>query len=561
MAPSNSQQNPSGSRAPASASPSISLGRHALFHGSFAEGRGVRLGASTALLMVHQICEALVPVLIGLCIDRAIGPSDAGALLWCLAGLTAVFLLLTYSWRHGYRLTNKVYGFGDHALRQLTVGKVLDARATGSLFGAGKTLNIATSDTAMTAGLSWLVSQTSANLAALATAGTSLLLISWRLGLLVLVATLVFLLLMHFITAPLERRTHLQQERAAEATGLATDLVTGLRVLQGLGATRTATERYRAISRASLRAALGTAKSEALFSSVTLGLSAVFLAAITWVAASMTIAGELSIGQLVTVVGLAQFIKDPMGALAYFPAGLAQKRAAATRIATLLTTEVGAEPAVSAAPKAGTGGTGFSEMLIRGDGLHPDILLRPGAVIGLRADAATARGLTALLAGRTPDAGQRLHINEHPVADAGLAALRSMVFVADHGAAIFTGSIRDNLHATRPSAAVLAATGLDEICARLPLGLDARVGEAGRALSGGQRQRLLLARALHQRQPVIVLAEPTTALDSVSEARIAQALGSFRKAALLVVSDSPLLLGACDTVFDAAPLHTAGANR
>ena len=87
------------------------------------------------------------------------------------------------------------------------------------------------------------------------------------------------------------------------------------------------------------------------------------------------------------------------------------------------------------------------------------------------------------------------------------------------------------------------------------------MGEAGRALSGGQRQRLLLARALHQRQPVIVLAEPTTALDSVSEARIAQALGSFRKAALLVVSDSPLLLRACDTVFDAAPLHTAGANR
>ena len=293
--------------------------------------------------MVHQVCEALVPVLIGVSIDKAIGPSNLGALLWTLGGLVGLFLVLTYSWRYGYRLTNRVYGFGDHALRQLVMAKVLDPKATGKQFGAGQTLNIATSDTAITAGLSWVVSQFSASLAALITAGTSLLLISWQLGLLVLVATVVFLVLMHFITAPLERRTHLQQERAAEATGLATDLVTGLRVLQGLGATRTATERYKDTSRASLQAALGTAKSEALFSTVTLGLSAIFLAAITWVAASMTLAGELSIGQLVTVVGLAQFIKDPMSNLAYYPAALAQKRAAAKRIAALLNTEAEAD--------------------------------------------------------------------------------------------------------------------------------------------------------------------------------------------------------------------------
>ena len=141
-----------------------------------------------------------------------------------------------------------------------------------------------------------------------------------------------------------------------------------------------------------------------------------------------------------------------------------------------------------------------------------------------------------------------------------LATLRSTVFVADHDAAIFTGSFRENLHAPEPLETVLAATGLAEICARLPLGLDARVGEQGSALSGGQRQRLLLARALHQRQPVIVLTDPTTALDSVSEARIAAALGTLRGAALLLITDSPLLLGACDTVIDTVSLHTAGVN-
>ena len=538
----------------------IHLGKHALRHGAFAEGRGLQLGASTALLMIHQICEALVPVLIGVSIDKAIGPSDLGALLWTLGGLIGLFLMLTYSWRHGYRLTNRVYGFGDHSLRQMVIAKVLDPRATGKQFGAGRTLNIATSDTSIAAGLSWLVSQMSASLAALITAATSLLLISWQLGLLVLVATVVFLVLMHFITAPLERRTHVQQERAAEATGLATDLVTGLRVLQGLGATRTATERYKTISRASLQAALGTAKSEALFSTVTLGLSALFLAAITWVAASMTLAGDISIGQLVTVIGLAQFIQEPLASLAYYPAGLAQKRAAAKRIATLLNTEVGADAPEPATDSAAAGPATFSELLVRGEGIHPDIRLLPGTITGLRTDPTTARELTMLLAGRTQDASQRLHINGSVPTAGGLAALRSTVFVSDHDAAIFTGSFRENLHAHDPLDSVLAASGLAEICARLPLGLDARVGEQGSALSGGQRQRLLLARALHQRQPVIVLTDPTTALDSVSEARIAAALGNFRDAALLIVSDSPLLLGACDMVIDTTSLHTAGVN-
>lgn len=536
----------------------ITAGSHALRHGAFAEGRGLQLGASTALLMIHQVCEALVPVLIGVGIDRAIGPSDLGALLWILGALAGLFLMLTYSWRHGYRLTNRVYGFGDHSLRQMVIAKVLDPRATGKQFGAGRTLNIATSDTAITAGLSWVVSQMSASLAALVTATAALLLISWQLGLLVLVATVVFLVLMHFITAPLERRTHLQQERAAEATGLATDLVTGLRVLQGLGATRTATERYRDTSRASLQAALGTAKSEALFSTVTLGLSAMFLAAITWVAASMTLAGEISIGQLVTVVGLAQFIQEPLSSLAYYPAALAQKRAAAKRIATLLNTEVGSGAPAAATDPAPPDPVAFSELLVRGEGQHPDIRLLPGSMTGLRTDARSARELGMLLAGRTGDFGARLLVNGGPAGS--LAALRSTVFVADHDAAIFTGSFRENLHAPEPLEAVLGATGLAEICARLPLGLDARVGEQGSALSGGQRQRLLLARALHQRQPVIVLTDPTTALDSVSEARIAAALGTLRDAALLLITDSPLLLGACDTVIETVSLHTAGVN-
>ncbi|MGE2767370.1 ATP-binding cassette domain-containing protein [Rhodococcus sp. 1.20] len=74
------------------------------------------------------------------------------------------------------------------------------------------------------------------------------------------------------------------------------------------------------------------------------------------------------------------------------------------------------------------------------------------------------------------------------------------------------------------------------------------VGEQGKKLSGGQRQRLLLARALHQPQPILVLHEPTTSVDSVTEHRIAHSLRNFPDKAILVITSSPTLLHSCDRV-------------
>jgi putative ABC transport system ATP-binding protein len=97
--------------------------------------------------------------------------------------------------------------------------------------------------------------------------------------------------------------------------------------------------------------------------------------------------------------------------------------------------------------------------------------------------------------------------------------------------------------------AALVAAGADEVVAALPAGLDTVLDERGRSLSGGQRQRLALARALAADPPVLVLHDPTTAVDTVTESRVAEGLRAFRRdRTTIVVTTSPALLAVTDRV-------------
>ncbi|SNT48628.1 ABC transporter [Asanoa hainanensis] len=128
------------------------------------------------------------------------------------------------------------------------------------------------------------------------------------------------------------------------------------------------------------------------------------------------------------------------------------------------------------------------------------------------------------------------------------AEYHSRVTVAPHRVTLFTGTIRDNIGGSpeRLRAAARAAA-----CADFAADLDAPVGENGNRLSGGQRQRIALARALATDAPVLVLHEPTTAVDSVTEQTIAGRLRTFRAGrSTLLITSSPALLGCCDRIVD-----------
>jgi ABC-type multidrug transport system fused ATPase/permease subunit len=125
-----------------------------------------------------------------------------------------------------------------------------------------------------------------------------------------------------------------------------------------------------------------------------------------------------------------------------------------------------------------------------------------------------------------------------------------------HASDLFEGSVLENIGAgvpddvpdrdSRITRAIFAAA-CDDVADVLPAGLDTPVGEAGQMLSGGQRQRVALARALAAESDVLVLNDPTTAVDSVTEATVAERLQMAREhRCTIVFTSSPALLEIAD---------------
>ena len=147
-------------------------------------------------------------------------------------------------------------------------------------------------------------------------------------------------------------------------------------------------------------------------------------------------------------------------------------------------------------------------------------------------DPSEAEALVALLSGRVPREDYRgtLYVDGVPAEELHVDAVRGMVLVEQHDVALFEGTLRANLAAGADAdeavlrAAVRAAAAEDVLAAH-PHGFDRLLTERGANLSGGQRQRIGLARALVADPPVLVLHNPTTAVDAVTEGLLADGAG------------------------------------
>ena len=221
-----------------------------------------RLGLGTGLISLHQVCESLVPILIGVIVDRAIGPGDGGALVLWVAVLAVLFVVLTTVYRFGARQLMLAIALEAHTLRVEVAEKIMHPRGIRTDRRAGDLLTISTTDTDNTSYLLDYVPRVAGAVTATVVSAVALLVIDVRLGLAVLVGTPVVLLALQAGTPLITKRVTEQQERAAEATSLATDLVSGLRPLRGLGAEEAAAQRYREVSGRSLRAVVRAARTQ-----------------------------------------------------------------------------------------------------------------------------------------------------------------------------------------------------------------------------------------------------------------------------------------------------------
>ncbi|MBT0772273.1 ABC transporter ATP-binding protein [Kineosporia sp. J2-2] len=524
-------------------------------------GRPRLFAAATVLMSMHQFGEALIPVAIGKVVDEAVaGRGDVtdglGGLLTWIAVLAVLFAVLSNSYRLGARKLAAVAEWSAHDLRMRLTERVLDARGgaeEGRLPGA--LTSIATSDAQRVGAVATAVAMAFAQITAVLVSAVALLRVSLPLGLLVLVGAPAMLWLTHLLGRPLETRSEAEQEEAAAASGVAADLVAGLRVLKGIGAEQVAVERYRVPSRRALDATVRAARARGAYEGAVLLMTGIFLAVIAVAGGKLALDGDISIGDLTAAIGLAQFLLSPLSVSAWIGAELAAGRASAGRVAQVLSSPelVGTG---SAEPTGGPNASiGVELRAVRSgtlDGL--DLTVEPGEIVGVVArDPADAAVLLRVL-GREidPDAGTArlggvLCSDLHP------EQVRARVLVAAHDAGLFGGPLLENIEndvgSDHFTGRVLAASAADEVIAGLPAGRATILTERGGNLSGGQRQRVALARALNLDAPVLVLHDPTTAVDSVTEARIAAGIRDLRHGRTTVlVTTSPALLAVTDRV-------------
>jgi ABC-type bacteriocin/lantibiotic exporter with double-glycine peptidase domain len=474
------------------------------------------------------------------------------ALGWALAFLVVVFAVLICSWQVGDRAGTKAYARGEHALRQGVLGLALRRRTRRP---AGEVLTISSSDAGETAGFFWVIAEQAAAATAVLAACITLLVIAWPLAIAVVIGTLVQALVVNAVSGGLRRRGYEAQKQAARLDAVSTDFATGLRVLGALGGASRAAERYVAESAVAAEAAYRAEKAAAGLTTLNILVSGLVFTGIAVLAGRLALDGVITIGGFVTAMGLAQTIRGPLQALGYLPAQIASKHGSATRIAEF-TREAGAradapgDPVDQAQPTASTAVAApipadvVARLTVDGETLD----IAEGRVTGIRADPDRILDLARLFSGlRHPEPGE-LVIGNRDAAHLGHDGLRAEVFAPPHDAAVFTGSAAENI-ATEIDHARLTASAFDEVVERLPDGLAERVGERGLRLSGGQRQRLLLARALHQPQRLVVLHEPTTAIDPITEAQVAAGLAAEGRT-IVLLTDRASLLSSCHRVHD-----------
>lgn len=442
------------------------------------------------------VCNGLTPVVVGKAVDEAIATSSLGRLgFWALvlAGLFVVAICVNVIARFMLIRSQQLV---SHDLRTMVTDRIQDPRGfAGRERTAGGLLSIASSDTTRVGEIVMMTVMPVAEAASITYGAIMMFTINPWLSLATLVGGPLLVIVALRVGRPLQRRSVARQQAIAQAAATAADVVQGLRILKGLGAILTVRGRYEQVSDDAYRKTVHANAAEARLNGVTDATGAIFVSALGIASGALALNGLMTIGELITVVGLAQFLITPMTMLGK---NLASRWASAEASGQRIREVLGAD----------------FERLDEVDA------------------ARTARFIDTLPTGLTVVRGH------DPEVIARLEALaRTRVVVAPHAADLFDGTVADNVHPDRSRAErALHVASCDDI----PEGPDKRVGEGGRMLSGGQRQRVALARAIAVDPEVLVLQDPTTAVDSVTEQNIADQVTDHRRGRItLVLSEAP----------------------
>ena len=378
--------------------------------------------------------------------------------------------------------------------------------------------------------------------------------LDWRLfvvgTVLVPVATGLFVWLQRRLVA----MTRTMRERGADLGSFLVDTVMGMRVVTALGGEAHEAERFAVRNRAFVSAMLQMQMTSFMAGALPGAVLAASSAAVTLYGGWRILNGATTIGTLVAFMAYQSRLFGPVQSLLGLSSGLASTRVALGRIFELFDTPADvADPPQPRALPTGPLDVGFAGVHFRHDRdtvlAGVDFTIPAGAMVAILGASGAGKSTLAdlIVRFRDPDAGQ-VRIGGIDARELSLAELRRAVVLIDQTPFLFNATMAENIAFAVADADRLAiqaaaqAAGLGDLIARLPHGLDTPVGERGLALSTGERQRVALARALLRRPAVLVLDEPSAALDAETEARVAAGLRTMLpRATIVIITHKPAL--------------------
>jgi ABC-type multidrug transport system fused ATPase/permease subunit len=498
---------------------------------------------------IWMVCQALLPAVIGAAINALLWRQTSAFSLDCAAVLllgilTAVSGLL----RHRCVLAN----FLDASYRtiQLVTDQVARLGETmARLVSTGEIVSIAASDVADLGGAIDISGRGSGAVAALVVVAAIVLSKSVPLGLIVLIGAPVMTAVVGLLLRPLHRRQEVYREQRGELAARAADIVSGLRVLRGIGGEAVFSARYRTESQRLRQSGVRVARTESYLSGAEVLIPGLFVTLATLIAAHYALHKSITPGELVTFYAYAAFLGLPLATLTEAADHIVMGYVAAGRVIRVLALRPDVTSPASPRPEPAAGAR-----------LHDPrsgITAEPGEFLGIAADSSDDAVALADRLGRygKPD-GPAAELGGTPLADLPYSVIRARILVAPTSSHLFGGPLAESLAEAVPGGCdddavldALSVASAQDVLEAMPGGLHGHLAPRGSSLSGGQAQRLRLARALLADPEILVLVEPTSAVDAHTEARIARGLREHRAGrTTIVLTTSPLLLDAADRV-------------
>ncbi|CAG0943866.1 Putative multidrug export ATP-binding/permease protein [Anaerolineae bacterium] len=364
-----------------------------------------------------------------------------------------------------------------------------------------------------------------------------MLFVNWRFSVIALAYAPLLLFLFGAFRRNIKSSAKDAREQEGQMLAVTHETVSAIRVVQAFGREEDEQRRFDEYGAARARAEIRAKRWEALFEPIVDVIKAAGTAAVIWYGVAQILSDQLTVGELLIFLSYLSTFYSPLKKFSKLAASLQKASVSGERLAELLDTDQVIRDAPNArALTRARGQIDFAQVSFAYDDKRPvlsdaSFTALPGQMIGLVGATGAGKTTIANLLLRFYDVtAGRIALDGVDIHDLRLRDYRRQFALVPQEPILFAASIRDNIaygapHAQMPEIIAAArAANAHEFIMKLPNGYAAEIGERGVTLSGGQRQRLAIARAILLNAPILILDEPTAALDAASEREVMQAL-------------------------------------